>query len=71
MARYWNTGDFKQPTEAEIKRKVSATKKQEKKKGKELAPVLVTGRTIAKNWWGRAWCENLERYADYANRIDR
>ena len=29
------------------------------------------GRTICTSWWGKAWCENLERYADYASRIDR
>lgn len=71
MAQYWNTGYYKQTTEAEIKSKAQATKQKERKKGKTLAPVIVTGRTIAKNWWGKAWCENLERYADYENRIDR
>lgn len=71
MARYWDTGEFKQPTAAEIRSKATATKKKDKKKGKELSPVVITGRTIAKNWWGKAWCDNLERYADYANRIDR
>lgn len=71
MARYWNTGDFKQPTEAEIRSRASATKKKEKSKGKELAPVVITGRMIAKNWWGKAWCENLERYADYESRLER
>ncbi len=71
MAQYWNTGDFKQPTEAEIRSRASVTKKNEKKKGKTLSPVIITGRTIAKNWWGKAWCENLESYADYENRIDR
>lgn len=24
-----------------------------------------------KSWWARAWCQNLERYADELNRIDR
>ena len=71
MARYWNIEEYKQPTAAEIRRKATATKRQEKKKGKELAPVVITGRTIAKNWWGKAWCDNLELYADYANRIER
>lgn len=71
MARYWDTGEYKQPTAAEIRKKAAATKKQEKKKGKTLAPVIISGRTIAKNWWGKAWCDNLELYADYANRIDR
>ncbi len=71
MARYWNTGDFKQPTEAEIRSRASATKKKEKLKGKEFAPVVITGRMIAKNWWGKAWCDNLERYADYESRLER
>ncbi len=71
MARYWNTGEFRQPTEAEIRSRATATRKSEKKKGKELAPIVLPGRTIAKNWWGKAWCDNLERYADYSNRIDR
>lgn len=71
MAQYWNTGYYKQTTEAEIKSKAKVTKQKERKKGKTLAPVIVTGRAIAKNWWGKAWCENLERYADYENRIDR
>ena len=26
---------------------------------------------IAKSFWGKAWCENLERYSDYANRLPR
>lgn len=71
MARYWDTGEFRQPTEQEIRNRVSVTKKKEKKKGKEFAPVVLKGRTIAKNWWGTAWCENLERYADYDNRLER
>lgn len=23
------------------------------------------------SWWGKAWCDNLERYADYESRFDR
>lgn len=41
------------------------------KGGRELLPVTVAGRKIATTWWGTKWNENLERYADYANRIDR
>ncbi len=39
--------------------------------GRELWPVSVEGREIATTFWGRAWCENLERYSDYANRLPR
>ena len=42
-----------------------------KKKGHSVSPVLIEGRTIAKTFWGKAWCENLERYSDYANRLPR
>lgn len=36
-----------------------------------LDPVIIQGRAIAKTFWGKAWCENLERYSDYANRLPR
>ena len=38
-------------------------------KGHAVSPVIIEGRTIAKTFWGKAWCENLERYSDYANRL--
>ena len=41
------------------------------KKGRRLSPVVVGGRKIAKTFWGEAWCENLERYSDFANRLPR
>lgn len=54
-------------------RKEKARKQAEKlrKKGETLAPVVIAGRTIAATFWGKAWCENLERYGDYENRIPR
>jgi uncharacterized Zn finger protein len=42
-----------------------------KKEGRELCPVRIAGRTIADTFWGRAWCENLEQYSDFANRLPR
>lgn len=71
MTKYWDVGDFRQPTQSEIRSRASATRKKEKKKGRELEPVEIIGRTIAKSWWGQAWCNNLERYADFSNRIER
>lgn len=71
MSRYWNTGIYSQATAGEIKSRASKTKKAEIKKGKKINPVNTSGKTIAKSWWGKAWCTNLERYADYASRIDR
>ena len=31
----------------------------------------IEGRLIANSFWGKSWCENLERYSDYANRLPR
>jgi len=42
-----------------------------RKKGHPVSPVVVEGRTIVKTFWGKAWCENLERYSDFANRLPR
>jgi uncharacterized Zn finger protein len=42
-----------------------------KKRGRSIAPVKIEGRTIAKSFWGQAWCTNLERYSDYENRLPR
>ena len=41
------------------------------KKGQALSPVIASRGAIAKSFWGKAWCENLERYSDYANRLPR
>src|SRR5881409_3482061 len=42
-----------------------------RKKGQAVSPVIVEGRAIAKTFWGKAWCDNLERYSDFANRLPR
>lgn len=41
------------------------------KKGRQLSPVVIDGRKIARTFWGVAWCDNLERYSDFANRLPR
>ncbi len=44
-----------------------------KKSKRTPEPVLLTSgrRQVATTFWGKAWCENLERYADFANRLPR
>ncbi len=57
---------------AERRRKAeAAAKKLAKKSGRALAPVNLAGRKIASTFWGKAWCDNLEAYSDYANRLPR
>ena len=42
-----------------------------KKKGQAISPVVIEGRKIAGTFWGAAWCDNLESYSDYENRLPR
>ena len=41
------------------------------KKKPGIQPIIIEGRTLARTWWGKSWNRNLERYADYVNRIER
>jgi uncharacterized Zn finger protein len=41
------------------------------KGGHDMRPVVIEGRSIASTFWGKAWCDNLEAYSDYANRLPR
>lgn len=54
-------------------RRIRAEKEMQrlKKKGHPVAPVVTEGRVIARTFWGKAWCDNLEQYSDYANRLPR
>jgi len=54
-------------------KKEEALKKLEKlkKKNPDIKPVVLQGKALARNWWGKSWNKNLERYADYENRIGR
>ncbi|MDB5770021.1 MAG: Zinc finger, domain protein [Burkholderia sp.] len=52
---------------AEAMRKVEALKK----KGRTCQPVAIEGRTVACTFWGKKWCDNLEAYSDYSNRLPR
>jgi uncharacterized Zn finger protein len=56
---------------AERRRQAQQTLKKLKKKGQTVAPVTIEGRTIAKSFWGKSWCDNLERYSDYESRLPR
>lgn len=56
---------------AERRRKAERAMEKQRKKGQPVAPVVITGRTIAATFWGKAWCENLEHYSDFANRLPR
>ena len=41
------------------------------KKGLKVQPIAEFKGALAKTFWGKAWCEGLEKYADYENRLPR
>ncbi len=54
-------------------RRAKARREMEKlrKRGIELHPVEIEGRKIARTFWGQAWCDHLEKFSDYSNRLPR
>lgn len=53
------------------KARAEKTIKQLQKENPDLKPVRLKTSALASTWWGKAWNINLERYADYRNRIGR
>jgi hypothetical protein len=56
---------------AERREQAAARVEQAQKAGKNFEPVELKSSTIAKTFWGKAWCSNLESYSDYENRLPR
>ena len=61
--RYVPVGEKKAKAEKKLKKLI--------KDNPDIKPVFVEGRALARTWWGKSWNLNLERYADYSNRIGR
>ena len=59
------------PVAARIERAAKRAAKRAKAAGREPEPVAITGPGIAKTFWGKAWCRNLEAYSDFSNRLSR
>jgi len=75
MAWYGDNGYFP-PYVSVAERKAHGARmlaKLLKKAKRAPEPVVLTSgrRHVATTFWGKAWCENLERYADFANRLPR
>ncbi|EYS85866.1 hypothetical protein CF68_09125 [Cupriavidus sp. SK-4] len=56
---------------AERRKKAEVAAAKAKKAGAVLSPIASYRGAIAKTFWGKAWCDNLEGYSDYANRLPR
>ena len=65
--------DFYPPYVPVAERRAKAERKllQLRKKQPNIKPVIIAGNSLATTWWGKSWNSNLERYADYSNRIGR
>jgi uncharacterized Zn finger protein len=68
MNWWWFT---RKPSAHERRQKAAREARRAAKSGKALSPVAIEGRTIARSFWGKAWCENLESYRDFENRLPR
>ena len=44
---------------------------EEGRSGSPSRSITRRKRQLAATFWGKAWCDNLERYADFANRLPR
>ncbi len=66
---YWGWKPY--VTAAERRRKAEKAAARARKAGATLSPITPSRGAIAKTFWGKAWCDNLERYSDYANRLPR
>jgi uncharacterized Zn finger protein len=56
---------------AERRKKAAREVAKLRKKGHLVAPVVIEGRKITTTFWGKAWCDNLESYHDFENRLPR
>ena len=66
---YGNWGPY--VSVAERRRRAMRKLESLRKKGGVVSPVVIDGRTIAKTFWGKAWCDHLEQYSDFATRLPR
>jgi uncharacterized Zn finger protein/DNA-binding transcriptional regulator YiaG len=56
---------------AERRAKAQQRMQKLRKQGKDIQPVAIDGRTLARSFWGKGWCHHLESFSDYANRLPR
>ena len=70
MPRYPFDDDFDFPRYVSTSELRAKSQKQAARL-KDASPVEIQGSRIATTFWGKSWCENLERYSDYANRLPR
>ncbi len=77
MGRYDDYDDYDggwAPYVPVAERRANALGEMEKlrKEGVQIQPVeRITGRAIARSFWGKGWCDHLESFSDFENRLPR
>jgi len=71
MASWYDFGSRPYLSVAERRRMAEREIAALRRQGVPIFPVTIEGRTIARTFWGRAWCDNLESYRDFENRLPR
>ena len=67
----WHYGFRPYVPVAQRRREAQRELEKMRKKGLDVLPIVIGGRVIARTFWGKAWCENLESYSDFENRLPR
>lgn len=67
----WYSGWAPYVPVAERRRRAMRKMDALRKKGVDIQPVEIAGRQIAKTFWGEAWCDHLEAFSDFENRLPR
>ncbi len=71
MSRYYSHG-FAPYVPVAMRRHIAAKEMEKlRKQGVVIEPINITGRKITTSFWGNAWCDNLENYSDFSNRMPR
>lgn len=68
---YWGSYYPAYVSVGERRAKAEKAAAKAKKAGASYSPIEAYRGAVAKTFWGKAWCDNLEAYSDYANRLPR
>ena len=71
MSYRWNGWSPYVPVAERRANATKALQKLMKKTGLVAQPVEISGRKIALSFWGKGWCDHMESFHDYANRLPR
>ena len=59
------------PVDVRRQKAAAKARKKAEAQGRALQPVIASGTKMAKTFWGKAWCDHLHAFRDYANRLPR